>query len=134
MFDPNELMSDPKYPIRQTIELYWDKTIHFLTHPICLVLLSAAIIIIYTHCSSKRKEKQKGKKAFRVLWQSSKKLKYNDLSGRKEIKEKHPSTQAHLQGEVDTLLKTNKNILITSNSGAGKTEVLPLVNTKKLKI
>lgn len=123
MFDPNELMSDPKYPISQTIELYWDKTIHFLLHPnqICLILLSSAITISFALWFWKRKEKQKGKKAFRVLWQSSNKLKYNDLSGRKEIKEKHPSTQAHLQGEVDTLLKTNKHILITSNSGAGKT-------------
>jgi len=121
MFDPNELMSDPKYPIRQTIELYWDKTIQFLSHPIILVLLSVIITAIVTNWFLKRKEKQKAKRAFRLLWKSSKKLKYNDLSGRKEIKEKHPSTQAALQGEVDTLLKTNKNVLITSNSGAGKT-------------
>lgn len=114
-------MFDPKYPISQTIELCWDKTIQFLSRPICLFLLSSAFTISFGLWLWKRKEKQKGKKAFRVLWQSSKKLKYKDLSGRKEIKEKHPSTQAHLQGEVDTLLKTNKNILITSNSGAGKT-------------
>lgn len=126
MIDPNELMSDPEYPIRQTIELCWDKTIHFLSHPIVLGMLSAVIsgaiaTIVASWFLSKRKEKQKGKKAFRVLWQSSKKLKYKDLSGRKEIKEKKPSTQAHLQREVDALLKANSHILITSNSLAGKT-------------
>ncbi len=119
-------MSDPNNPIRQTIELCWDKTIHSLSHPIILYLIVpiiAAIIgaIVAFWYSETRREKQKTKKAFRFLWQSSKKLKYKDLSGRREIKEKHPSTQAHLQGEVDTLLETNKNILITSNSGAGKT-------------
>lgn len=114
-------MSDPKYHISQIIQQYVVKAIQFLSHPICLVLLGFTLSTIFLLWFSKRRKKQKDQKAFRLHWQSSRKLKYNDLSGRKEIKEKHPSTQDHLQGEVDSLIKTNKNILITSNSGAGKT-------------
>ena len=115
-------MFNPKFHIRQIIEYFWDIVSKILYNPIILTLLSIAISTIVTYWFlERRKEKQMGKKAFRLLWESSKKLKYTDLSGRKEIKEKYPSTQAHLQGEVETLLKVGKNILITSNSGAGKT-------------
>ena len=103
-----------------------DKLINFFHDPIVLLILSALLggiiaTIIY-FIFWKARDKRIARKAFKTLWVSSKKLKYTDLSGRKEYTEKNPSTQSHLPKLIQELLDNSMNVLLISNDPmAGKT-------------
>ena len=88
--------------------------------PFVLAFLSAIILLFLTALS----KRFTSKKAFKTIWVSTKRLRYKDLSGRKEFPDKKPSTQSHLAKDVQMILDKNKerrNVLLISEAMAGKT-------------
>jgi len=103
----------------------WTEISKYLHDPFVLVIISilfggfvAAKIYFFF---LKARDKRIAQKAFKSIWISSKKLKYKDLSGRKEYPEKSPSTQNDLTIKIQEILNNSGNILFISEAMAGKT-------------
>lgn len=101
----------------------WTEIIKIFSHPLIVAIISIFFAVYIGNKFLRAKERRIALEAFKSNWISTKKLKYKDISGRKEYSQKNPSTQNHLANKVQEIVDHGKtrNVLLISDAMAGKT-------------